>query len=181
MTEAQNTHSWITAENKSYQPSRGQPFPRIYEPAPPIENDSNAQADDSSLGDPQTGPVVNLPYVHHHIPQSGPKTHFLTLQAWEGVVTAVEADSFTVKLVDLMSDMPDEEADIDFEDVSKDERALVTIGAIFLLYVGYATSEGGQRSRTTILRFRRLPVWTETELASAKKAAREKADQIRWK
>ena len=93
----------------------------------------------------------------------------------------MEKKSFSVKLMDLMANEPDEEADIDFEEVSVDERALISIGAVFLLYVGYATSEGGQRSRTSILRFRRLPVWTEMELASAEKTAREKADQIRWK
>lgn len=47
-------------------------------------------------------------------------------------MTAVAEESFAVKLVDLISNQPDEEADIDFEDVSKDERALVKVGAIFL-------------------------------------------------
>lgn len=111
-------------------------------------------------------------------PQS--RSSFRTLQAWEGVVTAVGGESFSAKLMDLSGDEPDEEAEIDFEEVSADERALIAVGSVFLLHVGYATGEGGQRSRTSILRFRRLPVWTETELASARRTAQEQAGTIRW-
>ena len=95
-------------------------------------------------------------------------------------MTAVEGQSFTVNLVDLSGNEPDEEAEIDFEEVSADERSLIAIGAVFLLHVGYATSEGGQRSRTAILRFRRLPVWTDAELSNARRAAQKQAETIRW-
>ena len=141
----------------------------------------NAQDANSSKGDQQTGNIVHRPYVHHDdIPVPQPRSNFHTLQAWEGVVTAVDGESFSVKLMDLSGDEPDEEAEIDFEEVSADERTLIAVGAVFLLHVGYATSEGGQRSRTSILRFRRLPVWTETELARARRTAQEWADTIRW-
>ena len=141
----------------------------------------NAQDANSSKGDQQTGNIVHRPYVHHDdIPFPQPRSNFHTLQAWEGVVTAVDGESFSVKLMDLSGDEPDEEAEIDFEEVSADERTLIAVGAVFLLHVGYATSEGGQRSRTSILRFRRLPVWTETELARAKRTAQEWADTIHW-
>ena len=40
-----------------------------------------------------------------------------------------------------MSDMPEEEAEISLDEVSDDERPLVKEGAVFLLHVGYATSE----------------------------------------
>lgn len=92
----------------------------------------------------------------------------------------MEGQSFSVKLVDLSGDEPDEEAEVDFEEVSADERSLIAVGAVFLLHIGYATSEGGQRSRTSILRFRRLPVWTEAELSSARRTAQAQADRIRW-
>ena len=110
-----------------------------------------------------------------------PRSNFRTLQAWEGVVIAVDRESFWVRLVDLSGAEPDEEAEIDFEQVSADERKFIAIGAVFLLHVGYATSEGGQRSPTSILRFRRLPVWTEAELERARINAQKLADEIRWK
>lgn len=110
-----------------------------------------------------------------------PRSNFLTLQAWEGVVTAVDRESFGVRLVDLTAAESDEEAEIDFEQVSDDERKFIVIGAVFLLHVGYATSDGGQRNPTSILRFRRLPVWTEAELESARINAQKLLDEIRWK
>ena len=174
------TASLVTAEFISHEPSQGRRSFHVYEPPPKIDDDRNSDDEHSSFSGFQADVEVALPYVHHPVRVAALRTSFRTLQAWEGVVTAVAEESFAVKLVDLISNKPDEEADIDFEDVSKDERPLVRIGAVFLLHVGYATSEGGQRSRTAILRFRRLPVWTESELSSARKAAQEQADTIRW-
>ena len=122
-----------------------------------------------------------IPYIEPAVRLEVPRTSFRILQAWEGVVTAVAEESFAVRLLDLMSDMPEEEAEISLDEVSDDERPLVKEGAVFLLHVGYATSEGGQRSRTAILRFRRLPVWTDSELATADQIAQEQANTIRWR
>lgn len=161
-------------------PISEQLMPRVYRAPPSIEPDFNARDTDSSTGRPQKWPPVGRPYVQHLTSLPQPRSSFRTLQAWEGVVTGVEAQSFSVKLVDLSGDEPDEEAEIDFEEVSVDERSLIAVGAVFLLHVGYATSEGGQRSRTSILRFRRLPVWTEAELSTARRVAQEQAETIRW-
>ena len=171
-----------TSTVPSHEPSRGPAALRLYRapPSPRIDTDFNARDADSSEGAQQPKPPVALPYVQHDIPFPQPRSSFRTLQAWEGVVTAVEGQSFSVNLVDLSGNEPDEEAEIDFEEVSADERPLIAIGAVFLLHVGYATSEGGQRSRTAILRFRRLPVWTDAELSSARRTAQEQADTIRW-
>ena len=153
---------------------------RVYRPPPIIDYDGNSDSTDSSLKNPQFRRAVAVPYVQCRFTPPVPRTNFHTLQAWEGAVTAVNDRSFSVRLVDLTGNQPDEEADVDFEDVSKDERSLVKIGAVFLLHVGYATSEGGQRSRTAILRFRRLPVWTEKELSSAERAAQDHVENIHW-
>ena len=176
-----NNGTMATSMVQYREPSKGPPPLRIYEPPPRIDEVFNAQDINSSTGDHQARIEVHGPYVHHDdVPFPQLRSNFRTLQAWEGVVTAVDGESFSVKLLDLSGDEPDEEAEIDFEEVSADERALIAVGAVFLLHVGYATSEGGQRSRTSILRFRRLPVWTETELAEARRTAQEWADTIRW-
>lgn len=180
MVEDQSQVSFVPEGTSSHDPNRGGPALRVYSPPPMIDDDRNAHDTDSSLKNPQTRMEVAVPHVQYRIPLPQPRTNFLTLQAWEGVVTDVNDTSFAVKLVDLTSDAPDEEADIDFEDVSKDERSLVRVGAVFLLHVGYETSEGGQRRRTSILRFRRLPVWTDSELSSAKSVAQDQLDTIRW-
>lgn len=180
MVEDHSFVSFTPLGTFSREPGHGDSALRVYEPPPMIDDDRNAHNTNSSLKNPQIGMEVAVPHVQCRIPLPEPRTNFLTLQAWEGVVTAVNHDSFSVRLVDLINNAPDEEAEVDFEDVSKDERPMVQTGAVFLLHVGYATSEGGQRSRTAILRFRRLPVWTETELSSAEKAAQDHADRIRW-
>lgn len=170
----------ITSTVPSQGPSRGQTELRLY-PAPPrIDTDFNARYADSSERDPQTRPPLALPFVQQDTPAPPPRSSFRTLQAWEGIVTAVEGQSFSVTLFDLSGNEPDEEAEIDLEDVSVDERDLIAIGAVFLLHVGYSTSEGGQRSRMSILRFRRLPVWTDEELESARRSAQERLDTIHW-
>ena len=180
MVEDQSFVSSVSDGISSHASGYGESEIRVYRPPPIIDDDRNAYSADSSLKNPQIRKAVAVPYVYCRIAPPEPRTNFLTLQAWEGMVTAVNDSSFSVRLVDLTGDQPDEEADVDIEDVSKDERSLVKIGAVFLLHVGYFTSEGGQRSRTAILRFRRLPVWTETELSSAKRAAQDHAEGIRW-
>ena len=176
-------HSFVDSVSdgiSSHASGYGESEIRVYKPPPTINHDRNAYIADSSIDNPQIRKAVAVPYVRCRIAPPEPRTNFLTLQAWEGVVTAVNDRSFSVRLVDLTGNQPDEEADVDFEDVSKDERSLVRIGAVFLLHVGYATSEGGQRSRTAILRFRRLPVWTEKELSSAERAAQDHVENIHW-
>lgn len=180
MIKDQSVVRFVREGTSSYDSTLGDPALRVYQPPPMIDDDRNAHDTDSSLKDPQIHTEVAVPHVQHRISLREPRTNFLTLQAWEGVITDVNANSFSAKLMDLTTNAPDEEADIDLADVSKDERSLVKTGAVFLLHVGYATSEGGQRSRTAILRFRRLPVWTETELSRAQISAQYHADNIRW-
>ena len=157
------------------------PFHVVGSP-PSVDEDDNATGERSTLSDSQSGfEAPPIPYIAPAVRLQEPRTSFRILQAWEGVVTAVAENSFAVRLIDLMSDMPEEEADVSLDEVSDDERQLVKVGAVFLLHVGYATSEGGQRSRTAILRFRRLPVWTDSELATAGQVAQEQAQTIRWR
>lgn len=159
-----------------------QPTLHVVRPHPQIADDSNMSGERSTLSDSsQVRLSPPLPHIRPAIRLPDPGTSFRTLQAWEGVVTAVRDDAFAVRLMDLMNDMPDEEADVSFEEVSSDEKQLVKVGAVFLLHVGYATSEGGQLSRKAILRFRRLPVWTDAELATAGKVAQKQANAIRWR
>ena len=169
-------------DSMSYEENMGQrPF-HVVDYPPTVDHDGTATGEPSKVSDSQSGfAAPPIPYIAPAVRLQEPRTSFRTLQAWEGVVTAVAEGSFAVRLRDLVSKMADEEADVSFDEVSDDERELVKAGAVFLLHVGYATSEGGQRSREAILRFRRLPVWTDTELATAGSVAREQANTIRWR
>jgi len=92
----------------------------------------------------------------------------ISLQKWEGVVTSVGEEFFLATLTDLMGAGPDEATEISFDEVPKGDIPLITEGAVFYLNVGYDTAADGQVRRSTILRFRRLPSWSKSEIKKAK-------------
>ena len=98
---------------------------------------------------------------------------FIAIQKWEGYVSHLGEDTFEATLVCLKGEGPDQYAEIFFEDVSDDDRALISIGAVFYWTIGYLEKPSGQRLRASLIRFRRLPVWTRRELANAEIRAKE--------
>ncbi|HEY5864217.1 MAG TPA: hypothetical protein VI542_01480 [Candidatus Tectomicrobia bacterium] len=106
---------------------------------------------------------------------------FISLQKWEGVVVEVLSDSFLTRLVDLTRTGPDEEAGFPVDEVSEEDRPLIRPGAIFYWNIGYHNSYSGQRTRTSIIRFRRLPAWTREEIEAAKREAERLGKSIGWK
>jgi hypothetical protein len=104
-----------------------------------------------------------------------PRGVFLALQRWEGVVLECREEEFLARLTDLTDeDVGEEEVELLFEDVPGEDRVLVKPGAVFYWAIGYRYEPSGQSSRVSTLRFRRLPVWSTSELA----AAEERASQI---
>jgi hypothetical protein len=79
-------------------------------------------------------------------------------QKWEGYVIKINNNSFTARLTDLMSGSSGEKAEFPLEKVSKDDLKLVVPGAIFYWFIGH--KENG--IYTSILRFRRLPIYWST-------------------
>ncbi len=106
---------------------------------------------------------------------------FLTLQKWECSVLEVNEDSFTARLIDQTNQGPDEEAEFSLEEVPLADLELVKPGAVFYWNIGYSDSLSGQRTRVSIIRFRRLPVWRADELEAAKREAVRLRDTIGWK
>ena len=108
------------------------------------------------------------------------KERAIALQKWEGVVTEVENDVFHARLLDLTDNSPEEEADFSVEEVSEDDRKLLKLGAVFYWSLGYLTTGTGQVIRTSIVKFRRLPAWTETEVKRAQEQAAKIRRTIGW-
>ena len=96
---------------------------------------------------------------------------FDVLQKFEGAVQSVQGDSFVARLVDKTNSMPEEEAEIPLAEVMPGDRELVRPGAVFYWVIGYRREEHGQRSRSSMIRFQRLPSWAPAEVERAKKAA----------
>jgi hypothetical protein len=109
------------------------------------------------------------------------QNRFVPLQKWEGTVLQILEDSFFARLVDLTSGGVDEEAEFPVEEVSDADRSLITPGAVFYWNIGYIDSISGQRTRASMIRFRRLPVWRPEELERARRKAQHISDLLDWK
>lgn len=110
-------------------------------------------------------PIVWYPF------KSQRATLFTSLIKWRGVVLKIYEDCFLCRLVDQDGNSPDEEAEILLSEISDEDLQLIDIGAVFYWSIGYQTNRSGTRSRSSIIRFRRLPVWKSEELSEAQKKA----------
>jgi hypothetical protein len=118
----------------------------------------------------QTEPAVRPVVVWvPEIPQT--REGFDVLQKFEGTVQAVQGDSFTGRLVDKTHFGPEEEAEIPLAEIMPGDRELVQPGAVFYWVIGYRREEHGQLSRSSMIRFQRLPAWSPADVVRAKAAA----------
>lgn len=102
------------------------------------------------------------------------REYFLAMQRWEGHVIDVGHDTFRARLVPIIGEGSDQEAEIYTQEVAADDRSLIELGAVFYWSIGYLDKPSG-RLRASIIRFRRLPVWSKRELENAD----AKADKLR--
>lgn len=103
------------------------------------------------------------------------RTHFNALVKWEGQVISIGDDSFLARLTPLLDSGRVHQAEILLEEIAPEDRFLIQPGAIFYWSIGYLEQPSG-RTRQSIIRFRRLPAWTPTELQDA----RTKSSRLRW-
>ncbi len=104
------------------------------------------------------------------------KETFVALQRWEGTVTACGGETFLARLNDLTSGGLNEEVELLMDDVPEEDRPLVEPGAVFYWSVGHLVKPSGERPRISSLRFRRLPVWSSSELEAARERATDVAE-----
>jgi len=110
-------------------------------------------------------PVVWVPVI----PLS--RDGFDVLQKFEGTVLSVTDDSFVARMVDKTRPRPEEEAEIPIAEIAPGDRELVKPGAIFYWVIGYRRETHGQLSRSSVIRFQRLPSWSPSDMERAKKEA----------
>ena len=126
--------------------------------------------------------VAHRALIEHRIAAAGSPDRasaFKTLEQWVCRVVSVSADERTFCAVGQSLDpaKTEELGDFTFAEVSDDDRSLIAEGAVFYWSIGYRVEQWGQRSTESAIRFRRLPVWTERELQSARRRAME---QVNW-
>lgn len=99
---------------------------------------------------------------------------FVALHSWEGVVEAANPFEVQVRIFDLVhKENPEVTTSISMDEIDMEDRDLIVSGAVFYWSVGYSQSSSGRR-RSSVIRFRRLPAWTRSELSRA----REEADRL---
>lgn len=106
-------------------------------------------------------------------PGTRERGHFMVLQAWEGRVTDVHEETFWARLVDKTNGGPEEEAKFYVDDVSADDRDLLQTGGVFYWSVGYFDSATGERLKSSLIRFRRLPAWSHRTIAELERRVDE--------
>jgi hypothetical protein len=89
-------------------------------------------------------------------------------------------NAFLARLIDLTHTGVDEEAEFPIDEISEEDKALITPGAIFYWDIGYHTSYSGQRTRKSLIRFRRLPAWTQKEIEAAQREAERIGKAFGW-
>ena len=101
------------------------------------------------------------------------------LQQWEGAVVAVDSESFTAEIWDITDPIrADEELKLSLDELDEDDRKLVTVGTIFDWTIGFDLLPGEKR-RFSLIKFRRLPRWTQRELDKFRDQARGIAARMR--
>lgn len=108
------------------------------------------------------------------------QNNFVSLQKWEGYVVNVVGSIINVRVIDLTNDGTEEFAELYFDDIPDDDKELVVTGAVFYWSIGYLNTISGQRIRSSIIKFRRLPQWTSSELENIKHRVDDIKEKLRW-
>jgi hypothetical protein len=119
-------------------------------------------------------PIIEFPSVQVRI------NRMVSLQKWQGYVLKVLENSLWVRLIDLTQHGPDEEAEISLDEISPDDLELIKPGAIFYWNIGYLDLYSGQRIRSSVIRFQRIPVWSDEEINAAREEAERLQNSIHW-
>ena len=92
----------------------------------------------------------------------------------------VDGDEFGATLADMTR--PDahelEQDTFSMEEVRRDDEELVKPGAVFYWTIALVTSDVGQRSYASFVRFRRLPAWRTQDVREARERASELARRL---
>lgn len=99
-------------------------------------------------------------------------------QKWVGYITSINETSFIARLKDITNGGTDEEAELDFDEISPDDKPLLCLGAVFYWSIG-KEMHNGQIKSESLIRFKRTPLQVE-EFDQAMDAAESLYDGIEW-
>jgi hypothetical protein len=148
--------------------------------APPLDSAKLSTSTETENFRPEIPRGVAIPPKFKPI-RPGRNASLLTRQLWEGTVTELRDDgSFLAVLADKTEPgNSDEIAAFSPEDVTDDEVKLVKVGSPFYWIIGSERTPTGVIKNVSMVRFRRMPTWTQGKLKRAAELADHAADTIR--
>jgi hypothetical protein len=124
--------------------------------------------------------LKSAPVVIHPGPFK-PKERFKVLQQFEGTVLQISDEECRARVQDLGRSEVVEEMTFPTEEISESDRKIAVPGSVFYWDIGYQDRIDGQRLRVSVIRFRRIPVWKEKDLAVADREAESLSESLGWK
>lgn len=119
---------------------------------------------------------ISQPHLFPQIPVYFPRS-FQLLQQWEGRVEEINSDTFVAIISDKTNvDNSDEEVEIFFSEIEREDLSFVRPGALFYWSVGYEDGRGVPRQRVSRICFRRLPGLTTRDIERAENYAKKLGD-----
>ena len=139
----------------------------------PIETWTYHQEKSMSPDEGSGSVAMNLPSFVFRAPRLGSaKEHFNAFQKWVGVILSVDRDVFTARLTPVVGEGSDQEAEIYLNEVVEEDHNLIQPGAVFYWSIGYLDRPSG-RLRASVIRFQRLPAFTDEDIEAARAKASE--------
>lgn len=122
--------------------------------------------------------TINLPTRNFFVKRRM-KNHSEKTQRWVGYIDTISGDEFSAKLEDLNDPGTYEVANFDIAEVSKSDKELLSIGAVFYWSVGYS-NDNGQISKKSLIRFKRSVPFTIEEVDEVADWASKMVKRINW-
>lgn len=107
-------------------------------------------------------------------------SYYKKTQKWIGHITDIYVDSFKAKLTDLTSPGTYEIDEFDLEEITDEDKPLLSLGATFYWSVGYSTSENGQVTKESLIRFQRIVEFTDEDNSEALDRASHLISTLKW-
>jgi len=125
---------------------------------------------------PQVGvkPILQLPKTAKKVDKSN------SLQKWEGIVLELKEDRIIARLTNLDNPLQEDEAEIPLSELEPEDLNLIQPGSVFYWNIGYLDTGKGQRLRTSLIRFRRIPYITKKQIQGAAIDAEDLRQFINW-
>jgi hypothetical protein len=129
----------------------------------------------SSLSGADGGHVIDSEKIARNVVQVVPRIRsnisFEAEEKFEGIIDTITEKTFSAKLVSILNPdaQTEEYAEFDIDEIVESDKELAKPGSIFYWYIGKSTDSSGRTRRTSEIRFRRLPVWSESDFRNAEK------------